>query len=768
MRIRSIALALLVGVLFCCLPVASAQNFITDSLTGTAGSDLAAHSPSVGGTWAQSTGSHGTIVFDSAGTAVIGSSSGNDDFYYNGATPSSANYTVQATITPLGTLTGADTAGVQLRCVGTANTNYEFVYYEGSGGWAIFKHVGGSGSAISGTTSATLTTGTPYVLKFVANGTTLTGYVKGVQVATCTDSTITAAGYAGIELNNNTGGSSTTDFCVSNFSAFTNSTPSFTVSPTTATTGSNETITVTGSSTSWISGTTFSVSGGTGASISSTSVNAGAQTATFTLTPGSIAGTLTISDSTDSATATITASAPSVATGYSLAGPSSGTVGSPSTNFTVTLTPSGGTASSTVITPASTLSGSFSPTTVTLSTGTPSVTFTFTASAGGTATISTTNSGSLTNPTSLSYSASAGYVATNSYIHYSPYQWHVSSASTTEMETNCSTASFTLNISGTTSVVLNFDTSAPVNAGAALWYRIDLKPFTVTTVSSSITVTLPDTGAHTITVLTPWLTQYEDRWVTPSSVVRLASITTAGTLAAVTGIPSQKMLVYSDSRGEGCVINDGYDAWPHVLGTGMGYEVGVRSFASDGFYQVNGSGSQTGYIVPLFTVGNDTNSMWDKYDSTHSLLTAGEFSPIPTMIVVMLGVNDVGVSNTNEENSISGFLAACRTAAPGAKIVVLQDFSGAQRTAISGGFSAYTAAHSGDTLAYLGDGGTNAGLAMVGYATYISGDGTHPNLAGHAIEAATQAEAIQSALGGATAAGTIYVYNNSGRGRTLK
>jgi hypothetical protein len=87
--------------------------------------------------------------------------------------------------------------------------------------------------------------------------------------------------------------------------------PSFVVSPTTGYSGGSLSITATGTSTAWTSGTTFNVAGGSGATITGTSVNAGAQTATFTLAAGTVAGTLTIGDSTDAATATVTISTPS-------------------------------------------------------------------------------------------------------------------------------------------------------------------------------------------------------------------------------------------------------------------------------------------------------------------------------------------------------------------------------------------------------------------------------------------------------------------------
>lgn len=94
------------------------------------------------------------------------------------------------------------------------------------------------------------------------------------------------------------------------------------------------------------------------------------------------------------------------ATSVTLSGPASGTSGSPSTAFsvgadgvitgTVIVTPSDGGAG-----------GSFSPTTVSISSGTPTATFTYTAASTGAKTISVTNNGGLTNPASLTYTAGA-------------------------------------------------------------------------------------------------------------------------------------------------------------------------------------------------------------------------------------------------------------------------------------------------------------------------------------------------------------------------
>jgi hypothetical protein len=94
------------------------------------------------------------------------------------------------------------------------------------------------------------------------------------------------------------------------------------------------------------------------------------------------------------------------ATAITLTGPSSGTVGSPSTNFTVG---ANGTITGTItVTPSDGGDGgSFSPTSLAISSGTPTATFTYAAANAGspTATINVTNSGGLSNPAGIAYSA---------------------------------------------------------------------------------------------------------------------------------------------------------------------------------------------------------------------------------------------------------------------------------------------------------------------------------------------------------------------------
>jgi hypothetical protein len=67
--------------------------------------------------------------------------------------------------------------------------------------------------------------------------------------------------------------------------------------------------------------------------------------------------------------------------------------------------------------------GAFTPTTVSLSTGTPSATFTYTPASSGAKTISTINSSTLTNPASLTYTVSSGAIPPNSVTSATLKMW---------------------------------------------------------------------------------------------------------------------------------------------------------------------------------------------------------------------------------------------------------------------------------------------------------------------------------------------------------
>jgi hypothetical protein len=168
--------------------------------------------------------------------------------------------------------------------------------------------------------------------------------------------------------------------------------------------------------------------GGGGGTFSPTSVELTTTeaSATFIYTPG-LYGAKTIATANDGGlTDPAALSFTSVASTYTLAGPSSGAPSVPSTNFTVAL-PAGGVVLATVtVTPHDGGSGgTFTPTTVGLTTAAPSATFTYTPASVGTKTISVTNNGGLTDPGNLTYTAAFVQHLLNTLISY----WKLDEAS---------------------------------------------------------------------------------------------------------------------------------------------------------------------------------------------------------------------------------------------------------------------------------------------------------------------------------------------------
>jgi hypothetical protein len=102
---------------------------------------------------------------------------------------------------------------------------------------------------------------------------------------------------------------------------------------------------------------------------------------------------------------------------YTLVGPSTGDNGVPSTDFTVQL--SGPVIGTVTVTPSDGGGGgTFAPTTVALSTGTQSATFTYTPGSVGSKTISVTNNGTLANPANLTYVSTSSLHLLNTLISY--------------------------------------------------------------------------------------------------------------------------------------------------------------------------------------------------------------------------------------------------------------------------------------------------------------------------------------------------------------
>ncbi len=177
----------------------------------------------------------------------------------------------------------------------------------------------------------------------------------------------------------------------------------------------------------------------------------------------------------------ITNNVVAAATGVTMTGPTTGTTGAASSNFTVGVTPVGGTITGTVIVTPSDggAGGTFTPTTRSLTTASPSGTFTYTAASDGAKTISATNNGGLTNPSNITYTASS-----SATVPGAPTMGTVAAADTT------ASVSFTPPASNGGSAITGY--TATVSPGGV----------TFTGASSPITISglTNNTTAYTVTV----------------------------------------------------------------------------------------------------------------------------------------------------------------------------------------------------------------------------------------------------------------------------
>jgi hypothetical protein len=191
----------------------------------------------------------------------------------------------------------------------------------------------------------------------------------------------------------------------------------------------------------------------------------------------------------------ITNNAPANASAVTLTGPTSGTYGQASTAFTVGVSPVGSNISGTVVVTPSDggAGGTFTPTTLSLTTASPSGTFTYTPpSVAATYTVSVTNNGSLTNPSSISYVASAPQATTVTSVTVSP--------STASLSGN-GTQTFTATVSGTGSpaqTVTWAATSGTITSGGV--FTAPSSTASVQTITVTATSTVDNTKSGTATV----------------------------------------------------------------------------------------------------------------------------------------------------------------------------------------------------------------------------------------------------------------------------
>jgi hypothetical protein len=187
----------------------------SDSFTGTVGTLLTAHTDGGGHSWAVYTaeGLAGTTssMLDGSGNAYLTSGTSTTAYgdMLNSLTPSSANYTVSITCSPVSSTGGT---ALFLRANNAAATYYVASINAGAAATvALYKGVSGTvtniGTNYGGGALRPWNTGTAHTFIFQVSGTTLTAKVDSTTAVTVTDSAIAAAGQSGFRV---TGGSSIT------------------------------------------------------------------------------------------------------------------------------------------------------------------------------------------------------------------------------------------------------------------------------------------------------------------------------------------------------------------------------------------------------------------------------------------------------------------------------------------------------------------------------------------------------------------------------
>ncbi|MDX9982261.1 MAG: SGNH/GDSL hydrolase family protein [Lentisphaeria bacterium] len=265
-------------------------------------------------------------------------------------------------------------------------------------------------------------------------------------------------------------------------------------------------------------------------------------------------------------------------------------------------------------------------------------------------------------------------------------------------------------------------------------------------------------GQHELTVVFHWSEQKE-RWGTPGqSGLNILRITGLEVDAGSVPIPAQVRpkwaLILGDSITEGCGASE-LSCYSHLVGQAlltMGYEYGVSACGWSGWLNKgdNPPGDVPGYYIVRNSVDgvggeyDETVSRWNKIDGNHhSLLDArgrlsayGGTDQEPALILLNYGTND-GLHKSNPSDtkaSINQGLAALRSAAPNAQIVVLIPFGQYYAKDLKDAVAARQNAPEPDRRIALIDLGPSVARSIAGNGGVLGG--LHPNDRGHANFAA--------------------------------
>lgn len=180
-------------------------QFASATFTGSSGTELSAADSN----WTKHpAASAANLVLSNANRVRQSATNAAGTYYYHSGSPASADYSVSATGFAKETSAGDAAVGVSGRVDTTAATQYHARYAGGAtDAWQLFKFVAGTATQLGSNSAQALTDETGYAIELRMVGTTIELYKQGSSTPTIsvTDSSITAAGKAGIRFFQSSG-----------------------------------------------------------------------------------------------------------------------------------------------------------------------------------------------------------------------------------------------------------------------------------------------------------------------------------------------------------------------------------------------------------------------------------------------------------------------------------------------------------------------------------------------------------------------------------
>lgn len=168
--------------------------FASDAFAGAAAQELSVYS----GSWSKQSGFTADFSIGVGGQYACCFNAAATACYQHSASPAGADYSVQADITRLAVSASfKPSMGVCGRMASGAATFYWTYHVDASNQTRLYKTVAAA-TTLLGTYANTLTTGVAQVHELRMTGTTIEVYIDSVQRISVTDSSITAAGKAGL------------------------------------------------------------------------------------------------------------------------------------------------------------------------------------------------------------------------------------------------------------------------------------------------------------------------------------------------------------------------------------------------------------------------------------------------------------------------------------------------------------------------------------------------------------------------------------------